>query len=366
MVQASWLYDMLKRYKDSLFSANVRGYLGSRNSDLNINNGIKITCTDDPGHFWVYNNGITALVHEFQEVKSPRGKKLQIQGISIVNGAQTTGSIGSLESRPTGEAMVQARFVMCSNMNTVRKIIEYNNKQNKIEASDYRSNDQIQVRLRKEFDAIGHIIYLGGRRGGHEDLIKRRPNHIPSDTAAQTLAAFHGDPVTAYNDKSKIWISDNLYSKYFNDNTTAAHILFSYSLLRAIEQRKLDLLAKVKNDESLSDDEQSTLRFLRQRGAVYLLLAAIAKCLEIFLGKPVSSLSKTRFKENINLQKGQEIWMPIVETSLSMSEQLFPAVENGLKIESQQKSIGDFRSLISATKLANASLYKRFSDKIST
>ena len=62
MVRGDWLRDLFRKYKTDLFSANLRGYLGSRDSDSNINHGIKTTAHDQPQNFYVYNNGITALV----------------------------------------------------------------------------------------------------------------------------------------------------------------------------------------------------------------------------------------------------------------------------------------------------------------
>jgi AIPR protein len=96
-VGGSWLHDLYHRYKTDLFSANLRGYLGSRESDSNINNGIKTTAYEQPGNFYVYNNGITALVLDYELGRRLKGgRKLKINGISIVNGAQTTGSLASL------------------------------------------------------------------------------------------------------------------------------------------------------------------------------------------------------------------------------------------------------------------------------
>ena len=66
-------------------------------SDSNINNGIKLSASDEPNNFWVYNNGVTALVLDYKlgpRLKS--GRKITIDGISVVNGAQTTGSLGSI------------------------------------------------------------------------------------------------------------------------------------------------------------------------------------------------------------------------------------------------------------------------------
>lgn len=66
-IQARQLVKLYKSHKTSLFSANVRDYLGSRKSDANINNGIKQTAQDEPENFWVFNNGITVLTHSFEE-----------------------------------------------------------------------------------------------------------------------------------------------------------------------------------------------------------------------------------------------------------------------------------------------------------
>ncbi len=41
-VRGSWLTSLYEKYRSDLFSANLRGYLGSRSTDSNINNGIKI------------------------------------------------------------------------------------------------------------------------------------------------------------------------------------------------------------------------------------------------------------------------------------------------------------------------------------
>ena len=113
----------------------------------------------------------------------------------------------------------------------------------------------MQTRLRDEFKRIPDATYLGGRRGGHDDVI-RRPSHLlPSDTCAQALAIFHQDPVTAYNDRSQIWLDDKLYSQYFCDQTTAEHIVFAYSLLRPVEAVRLALRGKKEDQLTRSEKE---------------------------------------------------------------------------------------------------------------
>jgi AIPR protein len=111
-VRGSWLYELYHTYGTDLFSANLRAYLGSRESESNINNGIKTTASEQPSNFYVYNNGITALVLDYHLGKRSRsGRRFKIVGISIVNGAQTTGSIANLTEKPSVDLLVAIRFV---------------------------------------------------------------------------------------------------------------------------------------------------------------------------------------------------------------------------------------------------------------
>ncbi|WP_406678016.1 AIPR family protein [Moorella sp. ACPs] len=358
-VPAHWLYEAYKAHGAKLFSANIRDYLGSRRSDRNINNGIKETAKYDPGHFWVFNNGLTGLVNDFH-IEEGYPKTLVIKGLSIVNGAQTTGAIGSLSNPPNNEAMVPARFVKCNNQETIQSIIQYNNSQNRVEAADFRSNDAVQKRLREEFQKIPNATYLGGRRGGVQDTISRQPNLIPSNTAAQALAAFHQDPVTAYNEKSNIWSSDKLYSTYFNEGTHAEHIVFAYSLLRCIENKKSDLKAAERSGQPMTDEQKKQLSFLRHRGATLLFVSAVAKCLETFCGKKVPNPFRLSFGR-VSPREAAERWVPIVEATIPFCGCLTPAVENGLKSKEKVAEVTDlFKAFVEQSKVVMQPVYSEF------
>jgi len=174
-VQGSWLKELYAKYGTDLFSANLRGYLGSRESEANINNNIKNTAEDEARNFFVYNNGITAIVLDYDLAKRTRGgRKLNITGLSIVNGAQTTGSLGSLAEDIPDELLVAVRFVKAKQNFIIANVVRFNNSQNKLQAADFRSTDPIQDRLRTEFLMIPNTEYEGGRRGGASDAIKRR------------------------------------------------------------------------------------------------------------------------------------------------------------------------------------------------
>lgn len=365
-IPARFLYNVYKKKSTLLFSANVRDYLGSRKSDANINNGIKTTAESSPKNFWVFNNGITVLTHSFEDVEEKGKKYLNIRGISIVNGAQTTGAIGSLSKAPDNEVKVPARFVQTSNTELINDIIQYNNSQNKITASDFRSTDRTQKRLRNEVEKIPNAKYEGGRRGGYKGVIERNKYLLPSYTVGQSLAAFHQDPVTAYNHKSEIWVADKTYSKYFNDDTTGEHIIFCYSLLRSVEENKRTLIAKSKSNEgSMTTQEKELLAYFRYRGSTYLFVSAIASCLETLLGRKITNYFYVSFGSRVSPKEATQHWIEVVHVISPFSSQLREALTEGLKsLDRAQKSVAIFRSLVQATSSANAELYKRFSRNI--
>lgn len=363
-VSAVWLKTMFQEHGKNLFTANVRDYLGSIRSDKNINNNMKNTAAYEPDMFWVFNNGITALVNNFEYTSEDDLGFLEISGIAIVNGAQTTGAIGTLDNVDLSNAFVPARFVKCSDPATIRDIIRFNNSQNKIEAADFRSNDPIQTRLRAEFSLMPEVEYSGGRRGSAEDVMRRPRNSISSYSVGQALMAFHGDPVTAYNQRSQIWQSDSLYSRIFNENLSAAHALFAYALLKAVDDAKAKLRAI--SDDQRTESQTRYLEVVRQRGATFLLTSAIAAGLETILGRQITSKFSIRFRNNYSVNQAISIWQPIVDLTIPLITRLAPAFSSG-NIKSRDtvlSAINDFVDMLEAIKGPNATILDTFSKHI--
>lgn len=364
-IPAIWFFTAYRDFGDKIFSANPRGYLGSRRSDANINHGIKKSARESPDDFWAFNNGITALVNKFRVISGSK-KRIRIEGISIVNGAQTTGAIGSLSSPPSSEVMVPTRFIECSNPRIVQQIIEFNNSQNKMVPADFRSGDPIQKRLSEEFRRYPTtIVYTGGRRGGAEDIIRRNPNLLPSDTVAQALAAFHGKPSDAYNSKSQLWRSDRLYNEIFSDRTTAEHIIFVYSLQQVISKIKWELVSKSRDGGSLTKNEDHILDFLRMRGALFLLIAALGECIETVLDKPIPSKFSLRFRSRPPLNSCERNWRDIIDSMFAYCEVLKPPLENSLKSNEEiNTAITEFEMRVRATRSVLQKEYQGFASRV--
>ncbi len=337
------LHELYNTYNDDLFSANPRRFLGVGKKTNIINLGIKESAKNDADNFWAYNNGITALVHEYDCADEG---KLKVKGISIINGAQTTGSIGSLSMAPAENLYISMRVIKCSDQKTIDAIIANNNRQNEMVPSDFRSNDICQTRLRNEFIKYPQIYYNGGQRNSTRP---RSREVFDPDTVAQTLLSFNGNPVDAYSSKKEVWSNDMMYASIFNDELNAEHIIFVYSLSKAIDDAKSNL-QKENREGTAIGAKQEQLKFLCRRGSRILLLAAVSSCLEIIMQQRITSADKLHFDNNKDFGSCKQWWKACIETALSFYMQLEPALSAG-GLDSKTKAtnaINQFAAMMNA------------------
>ena len=196
-------------------------------------------------------------------------------------------------------------------------------------------------------------------------MIRRRKNLLPSFTVGQAVASLHGEPVIAYNEKTNIWERDSLYTRFFNDNTSAVHLVFAYSLLRSVEGRKIELVAKQKKGNDLTKSEEAQLSFFRNRGATFIGVTAVAGCLEAILGRNVPTLFRLSFGEKCSPVRAIEHWGRIVTTLAPILPRLEGALKPRLDNQARVKDTTDeFRALVEATVESNKAIYAKFKQAV--
>lgn len=338
-VSGEWLAKLYRNYdRTELFSANVRGFMGANNKDNDkvINAGIQASAKSTPVDFFVFNNGITALVHDFTlDPENPSIIK-SIKGISIVNGAQTTGSLGSLDKAiELKDIEVGVRFIKCENKSKIESITRYNNSQNKVLQSDFRANDSIQMRLRSEFGSLASATYDGGLRGITNGDRKLK---VDSHSAAQALMAWHGNPSDSYHKKMAIWEDDALYSKAFNQTISAGHVLFVYTLLETSNLLKDELRLKDKKGDA-QQHEKEFLAFLNERGSAFLIIHAMSKIIETILEKNIRSPYGICFKPRTTREQSIGLWKELLLKLSHNIKTLKPGLKNRLSNQSEISSV---------------------------
>ena len=355
-VSGKWLRRIYLDKRDDLFSGNPRSFLGKGKRKNSINSGIIESVQKEPTNFWAYNNGVTALVNDFHY--DDKEEELTIKGITIINGAQTTGAISAPET-VNDDFYIPCRFIVCNDKTIIESIINNNNKQNEILPSDLRSNDKQQERLRNDFNKYPALFYNGGRRDD-----KTVKNKIVFDPylVAQTVLAFHGDCVVAYNVKKRIWDEDKIYAQVFTDQLSVEHIIFIYSLSKAIDEFKNNLRKK---KESRTKTEETQMEFLSKRGSKMLMIATISDCLEDLLSAKISDKWKLKFKDNSDFEKLIQMWLKVIGAIISFSKKLEPALQDGLKNKEQANAqIADVKSMVAAVNEMLTSQLKKVIDEI--
>ena len=366
-VKVKWLSSMYSAHKEKLFSPNIRGFLGLAKKMDDINEIIKNTCTTEPRNFWIYNNGITCLVNVLNpkdDVDSKGDITLEIEGLAIVNGAQTTGAIASLQANIDENAQVSARFFVCSDNDTLLHIIEYNNTQNKINAADFRSNDSTQKRLIDDFTRVGINYQI---RRSVDYLMTSTAQTLKRDFVAQALAAFNRYPYMAYHEKTEIWDNDNKYNLIFNNRTNAKHILFAASLLTVLEKERRAILNL--DTAQLTEQQKALSNFVGERGSVLLAATAISNIMEEIAATPIPDLFKIEFIDNLSIDNATNAWVPIVNATKAYFPNLVGALKNGRIIKDPSEQLKNFKQAISSLAQISPELrstFRDFSMKIST
>ncbi|MGH9627639.1 MAG: AIPR family protein [Bryobacteraceae bacterium] len=142
-------------YGVRLTSKNLRQFKGL----TEINESIGKTLSTSPEKFWYYKNGITILCESVK--KKPLGGStteigtFECKGASVVNGAQTVGTIVTTalkEDGKLGGARVLVRLISLDNCppNFADELTRATNTQNRIERRDFAALDPNQKRLRTE------------------------------------------------------------------------------------------------------------------------------------------------------------------------------------------------------------------------
>ena len=206
IVKANQLINLYKREGDALFAHNIRTFLGRKS----LNKDIISTATNRPGDFFYFNNGISAICTRLHMDMDDANPTVTAEKFQVINGAQTIGALAKSET--TSDCLVLLRITEGESVSTEKgfnaSIIKYNNTQNIVKASDFRSNDAIQLWLEDKFKslrstkALRKIEYRRKRSG------RRVAAGVPALTLeelAKIRYAWTHEPTRCVGDPRSLW-----------------------------------------------------------------------------------------------------------------------------------------------------------------
>lgn len=272
---------LYKAHGNRLFDQNIRLFLGARKGSVNA--GIRDTLKDpnERGYFWAYNNGITIVATSYHV--NEKTNIVEMTEFSIVNGCQTTVSIGESTDTAANAVAVLGR-VVAAKSDRVDSIIRYTNSQTPIAIWDISARDKVQQRLKRELEELDKPWFYALRRGEFDTL----PNKddfgpwgarrvLPFPLSAQFLASLRGIPVEAYKDKARLFTAHK--DKVFPNDVMATDVLWAWSVGQAVERA----LKKYKTEIGVNE----TTELILKRGARFFVTAVAGQLLRLRNGQDV-------------------------------------------------------------------------------
>jgi hypothetical protein len=111
-VSAADVAEWYRNHGNHLFAGNIRNFLGSSE----VNAAIAETLNGEASYFWYYNNGITIIAEDLKRQAiggSDRSVGMfDCKRVTIVNGAQTVGTVGRTLTGDESAAFLQARIIV--------------------------------------------------------------------------------------------------------------------------------------------------------------------------------------------------------------------------------------------------------------
>jgi hypothetical protein len=237
------LVDLHKKHGNALYEKNIRTFLGHKTE---VNASIQKTLAEKPDHFFYLNNGITILCRRIEPKsnKSTGGKRVEVTGLSVINGAQTISSSAQFLADTPG-ANIDSAFVSVTliqadaNDAFGKEVTRARNHQNPVLLANFVALEDEQERLRCELAHLG--IQYSYKAEYNDGVIT--PTKIKADEAVHALALFHPDPryvLWLKNEPSSLLdTSSSRYKDLITGKTTPFQVVNAIRFARYVNTRMI-------------------------------------------------------------------------------------------------------------------------------
>ena len=242
-VSVASVLEWWNKYRNSLFTQNLRLF----HTNSGVNDALQKTLLQEPENFWYFNNGITVICDRV--VKNLAGAPLHrlgifnCEGVSVVNGAQTVGTIGSaldlstLDEASVADSFVQLRIISLEKCPPEfgRRITRAANLQNAVGAREFAAMDPLQHHLATEF-ALDRRKYV--YRSGEQEPRGDEGCSIVEVTQALASERSIALAVLVKREISTIWADTDAspYKDIFNSKLSSVRVWRAVRVMRTVDE----------------------------------------------------------------------------------------------------------------------------------
>lgn len=233
LVTAEQLALLYQQHGKAIFEKNIRYYLGAEG----VNSAVTATVQNQPSELFYLNNGLTAVCSAITPAPGAAHERglFTLEGFSVVNGAQTVGSIATV-CNTIGAVSPDAKLLITLiEIGTVPdtlglQITRARNTQNAVRDLHFAALSPQQERLRQEL-AVSGIIYQYRPSGDQSTL-----GAITIEQAITALACFSGETQIIVTAKRE---SGQLYPQFgevlFPPNLSGLHLYRSVQIFQYLD-----------------------------------------------------------------------------------------------------------------------------------
>lgn len=237
------LTEFVNKNRDYVFESNIRQWMQFKTT---VNKGLRETLQNNPEKFFYYNNGITIVVSDFEEM----GENLiKLHAPQIVNGAQTSNSILDHSKRTKNmDGSMTVTIIKADDEREQNNITKYRNSQNSVRGKDLVSlmdfHRSIKSQLKncryfyeiqagsfdsktksKQCEYEGELTYNNYLPDNHKKVI------VAKDAIQALVAGIEQRPAEAYSSPSQFLPRGSKYDDIFNDNLKDDYRVLLYPYL---------------------------------------------------------------------------------------------------------------------------------------
>lgn len=237
------LTDFVSKNRDYVFESNIRQWMQFKTT---VNKGLRETLQNNPGKFFYYNNGITIVVSNFEELGD---NSIQLYAPQIVNGAQTSNSILDHAKRTKNtEGSMTVTIIKADDEQEQNNITKYRNSQNSVRGKDLVSLMDFHKSIKSQLKNYGYFYEI--QAGSFDSKTKSKQceyegepifnkylpdNHkkviVAKDAIQALVAGIEQRPTEAYSSPAQFLPRGSKYDDVFNENLKDDYKIILYPYL---------------------------------------------------------------------------------------------------------------------------------------
>lgn len=237
------LTEFISKNRDYVFESNIRQWMQFKTT---VNKGIRETLQNAPDKFFYYNNGITIVVSNFEEIGN---NSILLHAPQIVNGAQTSNSIVDRAKRTHNlDGSITVTIIRADDEEDQNNITKYRNSQNSVRGKDLVSLMDFHKSIKSQLQNSGYFYEI--QAGSFDSKTKAQQSELKGDViynkylpdnhkkvivakdAIQALVAgIEQRPTESYSSPAQFLPRGSKYDDVFNEKLEDEYRLLLYPYL---------------------------------------------------------------------------------------------------------------------------------------